>query len=205
MNPFISKEEGLQYGRLIVIKEESIINRCRRVFCRCNCGVEKIYLLKNLKNGKTKSCGCFHEEVMLKHGQSDKPIYNVYRGMIKRCYDLNHKSYKDYGGRGITVCDEWLGSFIPFYKWALVSGYENGLTLDRENNNGNYTPQNCRWVNLITQANNRRDNVWYDFKDKRMTLAQICRHFGIADKRRLVKQRIQKYGWNLMEAINAYL
>jgi hypothetical protein len=197
-------EMGSNFGRLTVV--DIIHNKKgRQIRCQCECGNLIEVYATNLIHGATLSCGCLHSEIMFKHGQSKNPIYSVYRGMIKRCYNINHKSYKDYGGRGIAVCDEWLGSFIAFYTWAIESGYDNGLTLDREDNNMNYSPDNCRWVNLIIQANNRRDNVWYNFNDTKMTLAQICRYFGIIDKRRLVKQRIQKYGWNLIDAINAYL
>lgn len=205
MNPFLSNEDGVRYGRLVVIHEVPKTSTNRLVLCRCDCGNEKIVLLKNLKNGATKSCGCLHRAIMQKHGKSHAPIYDTYRSMIKRCYNPNHKSYKSYGGRGIVVCEKWRGGFLPFYQWAVDNGYKEGLTLDRKDNNGGYSPENCRWVDLITQANNRRDNVWYDFNGVKMTLAQICREFGIADKRRLVKQRMVKYNWNLMDAIKMYL
>lgn len=197
--------EGERFGRLVIIKEGHSEGVRRWYLCKCDCGTVKEVALRGLLTGKILSCGCLHNEVMLKHGQSDKPIYNIYRGMIKRCYNINHKSYKDYGGRGIIVCDEWLGSFIPFYTWAIDNGYTKGLTLDRIDNNSGYSPSNCRWADLITQANNRRDNVRYPWNGELLTLAEICRLYGIADKRRLVKQRIQKYNWSLQDALNAYL
>lgn len=198
-------KEGDRFGRLVVIKEGHNEGVRRWILCKCDCGTIKEVPLRSLLVGGSLSCGCYHADVMRKHGQSKTSLYNVYRSMMKRCYVLNHKSYSYYGGRGIFVCDEWRGNFIAFYNWAITNGYKKGLSLDRIDNNAGYSPTNCRWADLITQANNRRDNVWYEFEGKLQTLAQICRHFSIADKRRLVKQRIQKYGWNLMDAINAYL
>jgi hypothetical protein len=198
-------EEGCRFGRLTVIREGHNEGVRRWILCKCDCGIIKEIPIRSLLTGSCISCGCYHSEIMRKHGQSKSSLYNTYRSMLKRCYNTNHKSYKNYGGRGIFVCGEWRKSFVAFYEWAINNGYCKNLTLDRADNNRDYSPNNCRWVDLITQANNRRDNVWYDFDDRKMTLAQICRSYGIADKRRLVKQRIQKYGWNLMEAINAYL
>jgi hypothetical protein len=197
--------EGDRFGRLVVINEGHSEGVRRWILCRCNCGKIKEIPLRNLINGTSLSCGCYHSDVMRKHGQSKTPIYNVYRGMLKRCYNKNHKAFKDYGGRGIGVCEEWRNGFINFYSWSLTSGYVNGLSIDRIDNNKGYSPSNCRWADLIVQANNRRDNNKFPYKEEYLTLAQICRKLRIHDKWKLVEQRIKKYGWGLEDAIKMYL
>jgi len=197
--------EGDRYGRLTIIKEGKHIGTRRWYLCKCDCGVIKEIPLRSIQTGASSSCGCYHSEIMIKHGLTHSSLYNIRRSMIKRCYLINHKSYDYYGGRGIDVCKEWITDFMAFYNWAIKSGYKKGLSIDRIDNNKGYYPENCRWADLITQANNRRDNVWYNYNGGRMTLAQICRSLGIIDKRRLVKQRMIKYGWNLLDALNAYL
>lgn len=161
-NEDISKYIGKVYGRLTVIGEFVTSKGNKKVLCECNCPDKTIrdYFLSNLKNGNTKSCGCYYRESLSinkkTHGKRDHPIYDVWTKMRQRCKNKNHKQYKDYGGRGIYVCDEWLHDFKPFYDWCISNGWEEGLEIDRENNDGNYEPNNCRFVTSQVNCCNRR-------------------------------------------------
>lgn len=164
---FIEPKKGEVYGSLTLTGEwffrPEKHGRRLRVFAQCKCGVIKDYEFKLLKGGNTKSCGCvrkekFHE-ARITHNLSKHPLYGVYRDMLRRCYKTNCKAYKDYGGRGITVCDEWRNDIKAFFEWALSHGYEEWLQLDRQNNEGNYEPDNCRFVTKDVSNTNTRRNI----------------------------------------------
>lgn len=152
---------GQRFGRLVVVRRaENDAHQNTRWLCRCECGMERVVLGKNLRNGSTRSCGCLHDEkarermtkLCTTHGHSDSPLYRVRNAMIERCYRPSCRGFPRYGGRGITVCDEWRRSFAAFYEWAMSHGYAPGLQIDRIDNDGPYTPENCRFVTP-------RDNV----------------------------------------------
>lgn len=157
---------GQKFGRLTAIeicgrdKYGKILYKCR-----CDCGNEFITLGRHLKNGHSKSCGCWNRDKNVEHSkydglaQKEPRLYNIWKGMIARCQNPKHKSYPDYGGRGISVCGEWSDpycGFVSFVKWAKYHGYEDRLSIDRINNDKGYSRDNCRWVDWNTQANNRR-------------------------------------------------
>lgn len=123
------------------------------VLCRCICGNHKEVKLENFRIGKPQSCGCIRDERrrIYKH-----PVIQIWWSMKKRVYSTWHKRYKDYGGRGITICDEWKNSYENFYRWALANGWQKGLQIDRIDNDGNYEPSNCRWVTNKENCQNRR-------------------------------------------------
>lgn len=176
-----------RFGRLIAIKvigrEE--VSRCVLWECECDCGKKTIVRSSSLLSGSTKSCGCLQKDRAAEynknnaiHGKCETKLYKSWAHMKERCLNPNCKSYKNYGARGITICEDWL-EFENFNQWAINNGYKKGLTIDRIDNNGDYKPSNCRWVNRKKQNNNRRDNVILEFNGKKKTLAQWAEELNI--------------------------
>lgn len=149
---------GKRYGKLVA--EKYIGNG--KWECKCDCGNTKIARSGHLNAGKALSCGCLEYELRsvagYKHGGIREPLYTVWEGMKQRCGNPNHVSYKNYGGRGIYVCDEWKDDYSVFREWAFSHGYKNGVTLERLNNDAGYCPENCKWVTNKEQARNKRSN-----------------------------------------------
>lgn len=116
-----------------------------------------------------------------KHGKKGTKLYNTWLHMKTRCYNKNYNRYDDYGGRGITICDEWINDFKAFYDWSMSNGYKDNLTIDRIDVNGNYEPDNCRWADRKTQANNRRNNVYLTYNGKTKTISQWSRELNIPE------------------------
>ena len=119
--------------------------------------------------------------------------------MKQRCSNPNHKSYHNYGGRGIIVCDEWKNNYQAFYDWSMNNGYKEGLSIDRINNNGNYEPSNCRWTDKITQNNNTRQNKQFVIDGVSKTIHQWALEYNVPVSR--VRQRVYRFNWDLKKAL----
>lgn len=133
-----------------------------------------------------------------KHGMSRTPLYNTWRNIHQKCMNPNSPLYKYYGGRGICVCDEWKSDFIVFYNWAYSNGYHDGLTIDRIDNNGDYTPDNCRWVTMKEQSINKRNTSMLEYNGVVKPIKEWSDAFGF--KREVLKSRLRN-GWSIEEAL----
>ncbi len=193
---------GEKFNSLLVVERlENAKGGVTRWKCLCDCGNYTVVRGQNLKRGAVKSCGCLNYSSKNKtHGMSKTNLYNIWNGMKFRCYNPNSNSYNDYGGRGIVVCDDWINNFENFYEWSISNGYQKGLTIDRIDTNGNYCPENCRWISKGEQAKNRRMNYSIEYKGENKTLQEICDELNINYKR--THNRIVKLGWSLEKAIN---
>lgn len=189
---------GKTFGRLTVIERAENDKRGgARWLCQCECGDKTIASSGHLKTGHTQSCGCFCKEQTIKssttHGQRHTRLYGVWRAIHDRCENKNDSRYKSYGGRGIKCCDEWV-KFELFYDWALTSGYQRGLSIDRIDNDGNYEEKNCRWITMLEQARNKQNNVKYNGE----TMAECSRRTGL--KIATISRRINILGWTIEKA-----
>lgn len=173
-----------RFGRLSIVAE---VGRTKsgdsRWLCECDCGKSCIVVGSNLRSGHTRSCGCYNSELITKrntkHGSRKTKLYGVWNGIKSRCYRPNVNGYSNYGMRGISMCAEWKDSFEAFEKWAFSSGYEEGLSIDRIDVNGNYCPENCRWATSEMQVNNKRNSIHIDINGESKTLGKLSTETGI--------------------------
>lgn len=173
---------GMRFGRLTVIERTENNQRGQSCWkCHCDCGNETVVVASDLKKGHTKSCGCSRSESKFKHGMAHTKISHIWRAIKDRCSNPNNKRYKHYGGRGITICDEWRNDFLAFYNYVskLEHYGEEGYSLDRINNDGNYEPDNLRWADAKTQNHNTRKNVFIEYNGEKMTVAEASKLSGI--------------------------
>lgn len=186
---------GQKFGNLTVIEYLGRKNHSSFWRCKCDCGKVVDCYYGNLKRGTTTSCGCLRSHYFKKrsyyHGESTTALYKDWTSMKNRCYNPNAQQYHNYGGRGIKVCDEWK-SYLPFKKWAIENGYSKGLSIDRIDVNGDYSPDNCRWATMREQANNTRRNVFIDYDGQRKTAAEWGRELGV--KADTIRWRVER-GW----------
>ena len=147
--------KGQKINGLTYLKEMPKKNNRRALF-QCRCGKEFITTVGAICSGNTTSCGCFRRERLKTHGLRKHPLYTVWINIKGRCLNINDKAYKYYGGRGIKVCNEWRENFQKFYNWAIANGYQKHLTIERIDNNGNYTSENCTFATMVDQSHNTR-------------------------------------------------
>lgn len=174
---------GHTYGRLRVLSFAYSKGHNKHWNCICDCGNTKSISQSKLRSGETKSCGCLRSELssirVKTHGDYKSKEYNSWRAMIERCYNPKHKYYKNYGGRGISVCDRWRESYKNFLQdMGRAKTVEHSL--DRKDNNIGYEPSNCRWATKQEQCDNKRSNIIFKYNNETLTASQIRRKFNIS-------------------------
>ena len=187
---------GLHFGYLEVLALAHAHNGHAHWLCRCECGRDTVVKGSHLRSGHTVSCGCRRGNVV--HGKSRTRLYHIWNGMRERCQNPNNPHYTGYGGRGIYVCKEWQ-DFENFYSWALESGYSDNLTIDRADNDGGYTPDNCRWATKRTQANNTRKTRMITYNGETHSVSEWARIIGVNQS--TLNMRLNKYGWSVEDAL----
>lgn len=189
---------GKRCGKLTVLEQVEGVKPVTWK-CLCDCGNITIVRGGNLRSGGVKSCGCAKFEKHSTHHLSQTRLYRKWVGMKRRCYDTQNAAYNEYGGRGITMCDEWKADFLAFREWALKTGYEDGLSIERIDVNKGYCPENCKWLPISEQANNRRTCLMFEYNGKTQNLTQWCKEFNVNYK--LVNDRIKQKGWSFERAM----
>lgn len=187
---------GEKYGLLTILENHHPKDE---VVCKCDCGNIKIARASNVYYGGTRSCGRIHNPGNTKHGYRGKRLYTIWKGMRERCNTPTCSIYHNYGGRGIKICDEW-NDFSVFKKWALENGYNDNLTIDRIDVNGNYEPTNCKWSTPKEQANNRRSSHYLTIDGITHTISEWSEISGI--KASTIQARINVYKWDAKDAVN---
>lgn len=197
---------GQRFGRLVVLCEHGVTKHGNLVWkCQCDCGNTTTVASGNLRRGHTQSCGCLWTEKVPGSNKFDcvydskSRLYKIWVHIKERCENPNCKDYEHYGKRGIFVCEEWMNSFVIFADWALKSGYNDTLTIDRTNVNDGYYPGNCRWANMKTQENNKTDNRILALNGETKTLSQWSDITGISAT--TISARLNKLGWTIEEAL----
>ena len=196
---------GKKFGRLTVIKRAENRGKQVRWLCKCDCGGETITSSQNLREGHTKSCGCYNKdinrELHLKHGDGGRKektrLYRIWAAMLRRCETPTTERYQKYGAKGISVCKEW-HDYINFKEWAISNGYADTLTIDRIDSKGNYEPSNCRWATAKEQANNIFTNRKITFNGVTKNLQQWADEYQIY--RKTLSYRLDN-GWDIEKAL----
>lgn len=192
---------GAEFGNLKVLQQS--YKGGRKVYkCLCRCG-NVVYTQKYyLTSGRQISCGCARKtnRKHMVHGGSDSRLYRCWQGIKQRCGCKSANEYERYGGRGIKVCDDWAQSFKSFEDWALANGYSDNLTIDRIDTEGDYTPDNCRWVSYKVQANNKSNNIVIHYQGQTKTLMEWCEVLNLPYS--TIHKRIKESGWDYEDALS---
>lgn len=200
MPPKLNVQPGMRFGQWSVIAYVSSSRHGDRMFrCLCDCGSIRLVSARELFNGYSLSCGHatrFSGEEKRTHGQSESKVYKVWSSMKSRCLNPKDQSYANYGGRGVTICNEWMG-FEAFHAWAMLSGYKPGLTIERKDNDGNYSPENCTWIPKADQSNNRRMCKQIQYHGETHTMKDWALILGVPYHR--LQSRLW-HGWDVISA-----
>ena len=196
---------GRKYGSLTVVDYATKHNGIEDTYwiCKCDCGNIVEVNGDSLNKGRVVRCKQCpkpkgNDSPVFKHGLTNSRLMRIWTDIKARCYNPNEKAYKNYGGRGVKMCDEWRNNSKSFFYWALNNGYNETLTIDRINTNGNYEPSNCRWVDRKTQCNNQRNNHYVEYKGERLTISQLAEKYGLK-KHRVVSRLL--WGWSIEDAV----
>lgn len=194
---------GVRSGKLIVVAYSHKKGEDHFWVCSCDCGNTSVVRRSHLSNGHTKSCGCSSSRATmgarsLKHGATRTPEYNVWARMKQRCFDPNYKEFHLYGGRGITVCERWKDSSSNFLE--DMGKVPKGMEIDRTDNNGNYSPDNCRWVTAKVNCRNRRTTRFLTHNGETMSVMDWSDRVGISGN--IIRQRLDRQGWSVEKALN---
>ncbi|SHJ74243.1 hypothetical protein [Tepidibacter formicigenes] len=197
---------GQRFGKLVVIKRgKNDKTNHARWYCQCDCGEVVLVTRGNLRNGRAKSCGCLRREKITRYnikkdntGESKTKLYQIWIAMRQRVKNPNSQAFKNYGGRGITICKEWEEDFQVFKKWSISNGYKENLSIDRIDNDKGYSPENCRWTDWETQCNNTRNNINITYNGETKTITEWEKTLGF--KRNVLLNRIYKYDWSVEKA-----
>lgn len=201
-------KSGDRYGRLILTGKSYIVDHRRVVEYICDCGTIGFGSFSALRLRRKISCGCFRKEIInstnTTHGLSHHPLYKIWAGIKTRCYNKKEKSYKNYGGRGVIMCDEWLNDFKSFYDWATKNGYKNGLELDKDKLSPEglgmiYNPQYCCFITRIENSRNRRVTIKIKYKGEVKSLGEWCKFLGL--KYTTVFHRIFTAKWSVDDSL----
>lgn len=212
-------KQGQKFERLTIIKLDHIKkytysngkNQNKEYYlCKCDCGNECLVYKNFLLKGCTKSCGCYAKEIQAKnvilnnikkitHHLTKTRLYKIWTHIKQRCYNKKRESFKNYGARGITVCEEWKNDFMSFYNWAINNGYKDNLTVDRIDNNGNYEPGNCRWITIKEQDRNKRTNHLITYNNKTYCIAEWAEITNI--NKSVLWTRLFKFNWPIEKAL----
>lgn len=200
----LSLKSGDRFERWLVLEEAGKDKHGNILWkCKCDCGTIRNVTASALSKGASKSCGCLQKEtasiLFREHGFSRSKFSATYSNMIQRCFNPNHPKYNTYGLRGITVCKEWREHPVSFYNWASSSNYEEGLSLDRIDNDGNYEPSNCHWVTIKAQQNNMRSNHYITYKGETKSISQWAVTLGLHPT--TLTHRL-KNGWTEEETVS---
>ena len=192
---------GKKYNLLTVLEKAYVKNGKKYWKCLCDCGNISYRTTTDLVNNKIKSCGC-KKKAKLPIRIKGTRLYSIWSGMKRRCNNATDREYKNYGGRGIKVCEEWNDSSYNFYNWAINNGYRDDLTIDRIDVNGNYEPNNCRWTTWKEQENNRRNNDIIEYNGETHSLQEWTRILPINISQSVLWGRIHKYKWTIEKAFS---
>lgn len=195
----VSDISGRRFGRLRVKGRAGSDKNGRALWlCVCDCDESVIYTGNQILKGAVVSCGCKKRDRLTEHGLFGHPLYKIWMGMKARCYQPHRKSYKHYGGRGIIVSDEWKYKPFDFIQWGIDHGWREGLELDRINNDGDYSPDNCRFVTRKEQARNRSTNKYVNFRGGKILQCDFIEKYSRVKKGTFFSR--VRNGWSIEDA-----